>query len=182
MITPAQPQPGQDENSGGASSLTRKTQRATFAAGCFWGVEASFSGLDGVLATQVGYCGGTVPDPSYRLVCSGTTGHAEALEMRFDPGLISYEELLEHFFSMHDPTLLNRQGPDVGTQYRSAVFYHSEHQRLAAIEAKHRLESSGVLVSPVVTEIVEAAPFYRAEEYHQQYLHKHQSASCPTLG
>jgi len=158
---------------------TATAERATFAAGCFWGVEASFARLPGVLATQVGYTGGSVPEPSYRLVCSGTTGHAEAVEVTFDPELISYEKLLEHFFACHDATQLNRQGPDIGSQYRSAVFYHTEQQRLAAEDAKRRLESAGTHGARVVTEITEASAFYRAEEYHQQYLAKHRGASCP---
>jgi peptide-methionine (S)-S-oxide reductase len=148
-------------------------EKATFAAGCFWGVEESFRSLAGVLSTRVGYCGGQTDQPTYRDVCRGDTGHAEALEISFDPALISYQQLLEHFWNSHDPTQLNRQGPDIGSQYRSVIFYHSEEQRLAAEESADRLERSGRLRQPLVTSIQPAARFWEAEEYHQKYNLKH---------
>jgi peptide-methionine (S)-S-oxide reductase len=153
-------------------------QKATFAAGCFWGVEAEFRQIKGVKQTTVGYSGGTTESPGYRDVCSGMTGHAEAVEVEYDPSEVSYEELLKVFWENHDPTTLNRQGPDVGTQYRSAIFYHDEDQRAAAMESKEKLESSGRYRNPIVTEIVPASQFYRAEEYHQQYLEKRGLATC----
>ena len=154
------------------------TEKATFAAGCFWGVEETFRKQTGVLRTAVGYTGGSVPNPSYELVCSDRTGHAEALEIEYDPKLVSYEALLDLFWSIHDPTTLNRQGPDLGSQYRSAIFFHSEKQRKSAEASKQRLEGSGNLHRPIVTQIVAAAPFYRAEEYHQRYLEKRGAAEC----
>jgi len=145
---------------------------ATFAAGCFWGVESAFRKVDGVIDAQVGYTGGSVENPSYEQVCTGTTGHAEAIEVKFDPEKVSYEQLLAVFFSCHDPTQLNRQGPDIGTQYRSAAFFHNEAQQYAALSAIDALHLSGRLPRPIATEVVEATPFYRAEEYHQQYFEK----------
>ncbi len=145
---------------------------ATFAAGCFWGIEEAFRNLDGVIGTQVGYTGGHYPEPSYEDVCSGRTGHAEAVEVTFDPLRISYARLLEIFWGIHDPTQLNRQGPDVGTQYRSAIFVHSPEQAQAAHHSKADLERAQRFSRPVVTEIVPAKEFHRAEEYHQQYEHK----------
>ena len=153
-------------------------QKATFAAGCFWGVEAAFRQIKGVRRTTVGYSGGTLENPGYRDVCSGRTGHAEAIEIEYDPMEVSYAELLQVFWENHDPTTLNRQGPDVGTQYRSVIFYHNEEQKLAAIRSKEELASSGRYRNPIVTEIVPAAQFYRAEEYHQQYLEKRGLATC----
>jgi len=153
-------------------------QKATFAAGCFWGVEAAFRQIKGVRRTTVGYSGGTLENPGYRDVCSGRTGHAEAIEIEYDPMEVSYAELLQVFWENHDPTTLNRQGPDVGTQYRSVIFYHDEEQKLAAIRSKEELASSGRYRNPIVTEIVPAAEFYRAEEYHQQYLEKRGLATC----
>ena len=153
-------------------------QKATFAAGCFWGVEAAFRQIKGVRRTTVGYSGGTLENPGYRDVCSGRTGHAEAIEIEYDPMEVSYDELLQVFWENHDPTTLNRQGPDVGTQYRSVIFYHDEEQTLAAIRSKAELASSGRYRNPIVTEIVPAAQFYRAEEYHQQYLEKRGLATC----
>ncbi|NVN91469.1 MAG: peptide-methionine (S)-S-oxide reductase MsrA [Desulfuromonadales bacterium] len=151
--------------------------KATFAAGCFWGVEDVFRAVPGVLATRVGYCGGMTDNPTYHEVCSGETGHAEAVEVSFDPSQVSYEQLLEIFWQSHDPTQLNRQGPDRGTQYRSAIFYHSPAQRLAAEESLVFLERSGQMCSRIVTEIVPASTFWQAEEYHQQY-HLKQGGSC----
>lgn len=153
-------------------------EKATFAAGCFWGVEDAFMQLPGVIATQVGYIGGHTENPTYREVCGGDTGHAEAVEVTFDPARISYEQLLKVFWSIHDPTTLNRQGPDIGDQYRSAIFYHSPQQERAARESMQRLEDSACLPRPVVTQIVPAAPFYSAEEYHQKYFQKQGGGSC----
>jgi len=147
-------------------------QVATFGAGCFWGVEAAFRRLRGVVATAVGYSGGGFPQPTYRDVCSGVTGHAEVVRVEFDPAQISYEELLAVFWEIHDPTALNRQGPDVGTQYRSVIFFHTPAQEAAARAAGKRCEDSGRYSRPVVTAIAPAAEFYRAEEYHQQYHEK----------
>lgn len=151
---------------------------ATFAAGCFWGVEAAFKALDGVASTEVGYTGGDVENPDYKMVCTGATGHAEAVRVDFDPARISYDELLAAFWSCHDPTTRNRQGPDVGTQYRSAIFCHDEDQRRAAEESKAALEASGKYTRPIVTEIVPAGTFWRAEEYHQDYFAKNPDAAA----
>jgi peptide-methionine (S)-S-oxide reductase len=152
--------------------------KATFAAGCFWGVEAAFRQIDGVTATTVGYSGGNTANPTYKEVCTDTTGHAEIVQVEYDPDRVSYETLLDLFWSNHDPTQLNRQGPDVGTQYRSAIYYHDDEQKAAAAASKERLESSGRYGRPVVTEITEAQEFYPAEDYHQQYLEKRGLASC----
>jgi peptide-methionine (S)-S-oxide reductase len=157
-------------------------QQATFAAGCFWGVEAAFQQAPGVLATAVGYCGGSTDGPTYEQVCTGTTGHAEVIQVDFDPEKISYEELLEIFWKCHDPTQLNRQGPDFGTQYRSAVFFHTPQQEQAAQQAIERLTNSGRFAKPIVTQIVAAGPFYRAEEYHQRYLEKRGLDHCHLPG
>jgi peptide-methionine (S)-S-oxide reductase len=153
-------------------------EKATFGAGCFWGVEAAFAKVPGVSETAVGYSGGNFPHPTYREVCSGRTGHAEAVEVTFDPAKVSYDQLLDIFWGVHDPTTMNRQGPDVGEQYRSAVFYHSAEQEKAARASKELLEKSGRLPRPVVTEITPASVFYRAEEYHQKYLEKRGQAIC----
>ena len=155
-----------------------KTEKATFAAGCFWGVESTFRRVNGVIDTQVGYTGGKTEKPTYEEVCAGTTGHAEAIEITFDPDKVSYGALAELFFEMHDPTQVNRQGPDVGTQYRSAVFYHSPEQKVAAEAAKAALEKSDIYRKPVATQILPAGPFYRAEEYHQRYFEKNGGPSC----
>ncbi len=153
--------------------------KATFAAGCFWGVEEAFRTVPGVLATAVGYTGGSLEEPSYHDVCSGATGHAEAVELEFEPSRVSYEQLLDLFFRLHDPTTRNRQGPDVGTQYRSAIFFHDDAQREAALAARSALEASGRLRGrPVVTELVPAARFWRAEEYHQRYFEKRGLRGC----
>ncbi len=150
---------------------------ATFAAGCFWGVEAAFRRVKGVLDVTVGYTGGIVPNPDYRTVCTGQTGHAEAVRVKFDSERVSYVHLLDFFWKIHDPTTRNRQGPDIGTQYRSAIFFHSSEQECAARQSLAALAASGQLRRPVVTEIVAATTFYPAEEYHQRYLEKHGRAS-----
>lgn len=155
-------------------------EKATFGAGCFWGVEAAFRNVDGVISTSVGYLGGTLSNPTYEKVCTGRTGHAEVVEVLYDPAKVSYTTLLDMFWELHDPTQLNRQGPDVGTQYRSAIFYHTPEQEQLARASKERLEQSGVYTRPVVTEITPASPFYKAEDYHQQYLEKRGLASCHT--
>ncbi len=152
--------------------------KATFGAGCFWGVEAAFRQVPGVLSTAVGYAGGTLQDPTYSDVCGGRTGHAEVVEVEYDPQRVSYGELLDAFWENHDPTTLNRQGPDVGEQYRSAVFFHDAAQEAAARASKEKVEKSGRYRRPVVTEITEASQFWRAEDYHQQYLEKRGLASC----
>ena len=151
-------------------------EKATFAAGCFWGVEAAFRQVKGVVSTSVGYTGGSFDDPTYEDVCSGRTGHAETVEVEYDPSKVSYEELLTVFWDSHDPTTLNRQGPDVGTQYRSAIFFHTPEQGSAAIASKEKLQRSGRYKKPIVTEITPASQFYRAEDYHQQYFEKRGSA------
>jgi methionine-S-sulfoxide reductase len=149
-----------------------RKETATLAGGCFWGVEEIIRGLPGVISTQVGYTGGKAETPAYRQVCTGATGHAEAIEIVFDPSRLSFEALLGYFFRMHDPTTLNRQHNDVGTQYRSAIFYHSEEQRAEAEKVKAQADASGKFKRPVVTEIVPASKFWPAEEYHQKYLVK----------
>lgn len=151
--------------------------KATFAAGCFWGVEATFRQVPGVTSTRVGYTGGKTPNPSYEDVCTDNTGHAEAIEVTYDPAKVSYEQLLNVFWENHDPTTLNRQGPDWGTQYRSAIFFHSSDQESAAKSSKEELDHSR-FPNKVVTEILPAATFYPAEDYHQQYLEKRGMASC----
>jgi peptide-methionine (S)-S-oxide reductase len=155
--------------------------KATFAAGCFWGVEEAFRRVEGVTDAAVGYTGGTTENPTYPQVCSGRTGHAEAVDVEYDPERVSYDDLLEVFWSIHDPTTLNRQGPDVGTQYRSAIFFHTPEQETAARASKERAHASGRFRRPIVTEITPASPFYRAEEYHQQYFAKRRQAACHTL-
>lgn len=155
-------------------------EKATFAAGCFWGVEETFRTLKGVTATRVGYTGGRTANPTYKEVCSGKTEHAEALEVTFDPAAISYEALLKVFFENHDPTTLNRQGPDVGSQYRSMIFFHSPEQKKAAEDYKSKLDKEKRFKKPVVTGIVEAADFYPAEDYHQRYLEKRGLGTCHT--
>jgi len=152
--------------------------KATFAAGCFWGVEAAFRQLQGVRATEVGFMGGDTADVTYRQFCGGDTGHAEAVQIDYDPAQLSYEALLDLFWNLHDPTQVNRQGPDVGTQYRSAIFFHTPKQEAAARASKQALEASGRLRRRIATEIGPAGPFWRAEEYHQQYLEKRGLASC----
>jgi peptide-methionine (S)-S-oxide reductase len=154
------------------------TETATFGAGCFWGVEAAFRQIPGVVATAVGYLGGTLVNPTYHDVCTGRTGHAEVVEVQFDPAKVTFDQLLDVFWKNHDPTTLNRQGPDVGAQYRSAIFFHSPEQEKAALASKERLQTSGRFRRPIVTEITPASTFYKAEDYHQQYLEKRGLASC----
>lgn len=151
---------------------------ATFAAGCFWGVEAAFRRLPGVFSTVAGYCGGSHPDPSYEEVCTGQTGHAESVEVTYNPARIDYERLLTTFWEIHDPTTPNRQGPDIGTQYRSVIFYHTPEQRQQAEASLRALEESRRFNSPIVTQIVPASPFYPAEDYHQQYFEKNGIVGC----
>src|ERR1043166_2711924 len=153
-------------------------EKATFGAGCFWGVEAAFRQVKGVLSTTVGYSGGHFPNPTYKDVCSGRTGHAEVVQVEYDPARVSYDDLLNVFWENHNPTTLNRQGPDVGAQYRSAIFFHTPEQEAAARESKEQLARSGRFSRPIVPQIEPAKPFYRAEEYHQQYLEKRGLASC----
>ncbi len=156
------------------------SKKATFAAGCFWGVEAAFRETPGVLATTVGYTGGSTKNPTYEQVCSHTTGHAEAVEVEFDPDQISYEKLLDVFFSIHDPTQMNRQGPDIGDQYRTAIFVHDDEQATEAEASKE--EHAKDFARPIVTEITPATTFYPAEDYHQRYLEKRGMASCVIPG
>jgi peptide-methionine (S)-S-oxide reductase len=153
-------------------------EKATFGAGCFWGVEATFRQVKGVTDAAVGYLGGTFANPSYQDVCRGDTGHAEVVQVEFDPTQVSYEQLLDVFWNSHNPTTLNRQGPDFGTQYRSAIFYHTPQQAAAAQASKVKQAASGRFKQPIVTEITPASTFYRAEEYHQRYLEKHGLRSC----
>jgi peptide-methionine (S)-S-oxide reductase len=151
---------------------------ATFGAGCFWGIEAAFRRVPGVLDAAVGYSGGRTENPSYQDVCTDTTGHAEVVQVTFDPERLSYDQLLDVFWTIHDPTQVNRQGPDYGKQYRTVIFFHSPEQEAAAKKSKQALEASGKLRRPVATEITPAGPFWRAEEYHQRYLEKRGAASC----
>lgn len=153
-------------------------EKATFGAGCFWGVEATFRQIPGVRSTAVGYMGGTLQNPTYKDVCTDRTGHAEVVQVEYDPSKVSYDELLSVFWANHDPTQLNRQGPDVGTQYRSVIFFHNPQQEAAAKASKEKLQASGHYKRPIVTAIVPAEEFWRAEDYHQQYLEKRGLASC----
>ncbi|TFF69229.1 MAG: peptide-methionine (S)-S-oxide reductase [Promethearchaeota archaeon] len=150
-----------------------KAEKATFGAGCFWGVEARFRRVEGVIDAVSGYAGGHTKDPSYKEVCTNKTGHAEVVQVTYDPSIVSYEDLLEIFWNIHNPTTLNRQGWDVGTQYRSVVFYGNEDQKEKAMQLKEKLDESGKYKKPIVTEIVPLEEFYRAEEYHQKYYEKH---------
>jgi peptide-methionine (S)-S-oxide reductase len=158
--------------------MTENSKIATFGAGCFWGVEAAYRQIPGVLSTRVGYLGGTMENPTYKDVCSGRTGHAEVVEVTYDPARLTYDDLLTVFWENHDPTTLNRQGPDVGVQYRSAIFYHDDQQKAAAEASKAERDRSGRYRRPIVTEITPASQFYEAEDYHQQYLEKRGLASC----
>jgi len=152
--------------------------KATFGAGCFWGVELAFSQNSRVTSTAVGYCGGNMPDPTYEMVCAGQSGHAEVVQMEYDPAQIEYSALLELFWSIHDPTTLNRQGPDIGTQYRSVIFYHDAGQEATARASVKKLQQSGRFPRDIVTEIVPAPQFYPAEDYHQKYLEKRGMKNC----
>jgi peptide-methionine (S)-S-oxide reductase len=160
--------------------MANKNKFAVFGAGCFWGVESSFRAVEGVVDVAVGYAGGDLAKPSYREVCTGKTGHAEVVQVEYDPARVTFAQLVEVFWQIHDPTTLNRQGPDFGTQYRSVIFYSDEDERKAAEESKRRLDESGQLGRPVVTQIVPAAEFYRAEEYHQRYYER--MGIAPTCG
>jgi len=153
-------------------------ETATFGAGCFWGVELKFSRIGGVISTAVGYSGGTTSNPTYERVCTGQSGHAEVVQIEFDPSRVSYENLLDVFWNLHDPTTLNRQGPDIGTQYRSVIFFHNALQETAAKESKEKLQQSGKFSRDIVTGIVSAPQFYRAEEHHQKYLEKRGMKNC----
>ena len=153
-------------------------EKATFAAGCFWGVEAAFRKVPGVTETAVGYMGGEKDDPTYKEVCTDRTGHAEVVQVTYDPAKVDYQTLLNVFFDCHDPTQVNRQGPDVGTQYRTEIFFHNEQQQEQARQAHEKLSQSGRFSRPIATQISEAATFWRAEEYHQQYLEKRGLANC----
>ncbi len=155
-----------------------QTEKATFGAGCFWGVEETFRNVKGVLSTAVGYAGGTKENPTYQDVCTDKTGHAEVVEVEFDPEQVDYDQLLDVFWSNHNPTTLNRQGPDVGAQYRSVIFYHSPEQKAAAAAVKEKLEKSGRFNRPIVTRIEPASKFWRAEDYHQRYLQKRGQSHC----
>jgi peptide-methionine (S)-S-oxide reductase len=152
--------------------------KAVFAAGCFWGVEATFRQLPGVVSTRVGYTGGQTSNPTYKEVCTDRTGHAEAVEVTYDPAKLAYEKLLEVFWENHDPTQVNRQGPDFGTQYRTAIFFTTPEQEITARKSKEALEKSHRFSKPIATQIVPAVTFYEAEDYHQQYLEKKGLASC----
>ncbi|MFQ5499999.1 MAG: peptide-methionine (S)-S-oxide reductase MsrA [Candidatus Zixiibacteriota bacterium] len=158
------------------NDVVRET--ATFGAGCFWGVEAAFRQIPGVISTAAGFAGGHVDNPTYRQVCDDNTGHAEVVQVIFDPSQVSYRQLLDLFWQSHDPTQLDRQGPDIGSQYRSVVFYHSEEQRQAALNSKDELAASDAYASDIVTQIEPAGPFYLAEEQHQQYLEKRGLSTC----
>ncbi|MBI4272678.1 peptide-methionine (S)-S-oxide reductase MsrA [Candidatus Uhrbacteria bacterium] len=154
------------------------SEKATFAAGCFWGVEETFRKISGVVDVQVGYAGGHTQNPTYQQVCADDTGHAEAVEIAYDPEKVSYGDLLNAFWHMHDPTTPNRQGPDVGSQYRSVIFYHTEEQRKEAETSTQSMNQSGAFQKPIVTEIVPASDFWRAEEYHQRYFEKNSRGVC----
>lgn len=156
----------------------RKLETATFGAGCFWGIEEMFHHVGGVKKTAVGYMGGTVDNPDYELVCGGNTGHAEVVQIMYDPKVVSYEKLLNVFWDTHNPTTLNRQGWDVGDQYRSVIFYHNDEQKKLAKKSKEALEKSGRWKNPIITQIEPAQTFWKAEEYHQKYLHKRGLSSC----
>jgi peptide-methionine (S)-S-oxide reductase len=158
--------------------MEKVLEKATFGAGCFWGVEATFRQVPGVVDAAVGYEGGTLSNPTYQDVCTDETGHAEVVEVTYDPSQVSYDRLLDVFWENHDPTQVNRQGPDVGRQYRSAIFFHTPAQREAAAASKERLEKSGRYRRPIATEITPASTFWRAEDYHQRYLEKRGLASC----
>ena len=169
------------EEQSAENSENKGLDKAMFGAGCFWGVEAAFLTVPGIVDVTSGYSGGHTENPNYKEVCTDKTGYAEIVEIAFDPGEVSYEQLLDFFWKMHDPTTLNRQGHDVGTQYRSAIFVYDEEQERIAKGSKTKLEESGTYEQPVVTEITEASKFWRAEEYHQRYIEKHPNYVCPLL-
>lgn len=154
------------------------TETATFGAGCFWGIEAAFRRIPGVVDAAAGYSGGHTVNPTYKDVCTDETGHAEVVQVTFDPSQVTYDKLLDAFWQMHDPTQVNRQGPDFGSQYRTGIFFHSPEQKAAAEKSKAALQASGKFRKPIATEITPAGPFYRAEDYHQRYLEKRGAASC----
>ncbi len=158
--------------------MTDTQKKATFGAGCFWGVEAAYRQLPGVISTRVGYLGGALDNPTYKDVCGGRTGHAEVVEVTYDPERLTYDDMLTVFWDNHNPTTLNRQGPDIGTQYRSAIFYHDDEQQQAAVASKEERDKSGKYRAPIVTEITPASAFFEAEDYHQQYLEKRGLSSC----
>ena len=183
IASPANPHPGSRKKCYPAAlrriSIAMSTEKATFGAGCFWGVEAAFAAIPGVTATAVGYEGGQLERPSYKDVCTDSTGHAEVVELDFDPAVVSFERLLDAFFTLHDPTTLNRQGPDWGTQYRSAIFFHSSEQEAQANAKIEQLTATGQFKPRrIVTKVEPAQTFWRAEEYHQRYLEKRGLASC----
>ncbi|AKM82578.1 TPA: peptide-methionine (S)-S-oxide reductase [Candidatus Berkelbacteria bacterium] len=157
---------------------TEKYEKVFFAAGCFWGVEEAFYKISGVLKTEVGFMGGKTENPTYEQVCSNMTGHAETVEVVYDPKKVSFNDLLSTFWQIHDPTTINRQGPDVGSQYRSAIFYTTEHQKNMAEKSRRKMEETGLLQSKIVTEIESAGPFFKAEDYHQKYFLKHPGQGC----
>ena len=161
-----------------SENKVKTLQLATFAAGCFWGIEESYRKIKGVKSTMVGYTGGRGSNPTYRDVCTDLTGHAEAIQLQYDPQEVTYEEILKVFWSIHNPTTKNRQGPDVGSQYRSVIFYHTPEQELSARRSIEELEKSGRFSNRIVTEIVPATAFYKAEEFHQKYYQKHGGGSC----
>jgi peptide-methionine (S)-S-oxide reductase len=161
--------------------MSRELHKATFAAGCFWGVEAAFRRVPGVVSTVVGYTGGKTQDPTYEEVSTGRTGHAESVQVVYDASRVTYDDLLNRFWELHNPTERDRQGPDIGPQYRSAIFYHNAEQKAAAESSRKRLEESGRYKNQIVTEIVPATAFFRAEEYHQQYLEKRERGECTAL-
>jgi peptide-methionine (S)-S-oxide reductase len=160
------------------SARGRAMKKATFGAGCFWGVEAAFRRVPGVIDAAVGYAGGYTENPTYKEVCTDRTGHAEVVQVEYDPAKVSYAQLLDVFWSAHDPTQVNRQGPDYGTQYRTVIFYHDDEQKAEAEASKQYLDASGRFSRPIATQIVPAAPFYRAEDYHQRYLEKRGLENC----
>jgi peptide-methionine (S)-S-oxide reductase len=166
-----------NKTSAAMMNVNEKVEIATFATGCFWCTEALFEELKGVLKVTSGYSNGHVPDPTYKDVCTGETGHAECVQIQYEPDKISYDELLEVFFEVHDPTTLNRQGADVGTQYRSAIFYHNNEQKEKAIYYKNELDKSGAFKNPIVTEIAAAEKFYPAEDYHQEYYQNNKNSN-----
>jgi peptide-methionine (S)-S-oxide reductase len=169
-----------DPNTAPAAQPDPNTAEAAFAAGCFWGVEHFFAEVPGVLSTQVGYMGGTTKNPTYKDVCRGDTNHAEAVRLIYDPNQVSYETLVKLFFKMHDPTTRNRQGPDVGSQYRSAIFFHTDDQKQTAQAVIRKLTADRAFKRPIVTQVAPAAPFWKAEDYHQQYFKKNPGRSCHT--